>query len=134
MNYWLMKTEPETFSWQDLAKQKRTLWDGVRNYQARNNMMAMKKGDKVLIYHSVSDKCVVGIAVVSKEFFPDPTTDDKHWVAVELIPDKPLKKTISLEQIKSTKELAEMKLIKQSRLSVMPVTKAEFNKIISLGS
>lgn len=129
-----MKTEPETFSWQDLAKQKRTLWDGVRNYQARNNMMAMKKGDKVLIYHSVSDKCVVGIAVVSKEFFPDPTTDDKHWVAVELIPDKPLKKTISLEQIKSTKELAEMKLIKQSRLSVMPVTKAEFNKIISLGS
>lgn len=133
MNYWLMKTEPETFSWQDLVKQKKTIWDGVRNYQARNNMMAMKKGDKVLIYHSVSDKCVVGIAVVSKEFFPDPTTDDKRWVAVELVPDKPLKKTISLEQIKNTKELAEMKLIKQSRLSVMPVTKAEFNKILSLG-
>lgn len=128
-----MKTEPETFSWQDLVKQKRTIWDGVRNYQARNNMMAMKKGDKVLIYHSVSDKCVVGIAVVNKEFFSDPTTDDKRWVAVELVPDKPLKKTISLEQIKSTKELAKMKLIKQSRLSVMPVSKLEFNKILELG-
>lgn len=132
MQHWLMKTEPEAFSWQDLLKSKRTLWDGVRNYQARNNMKAMKIGDKVLIYHSVSEKCVVGIAIVSKEYFPDATTDDKRWVVVEIIPYKTLNKPVYLEQIKNNKELSEIKLIKQSRLSVMPLTQKEFNAIIKL--
>jgi len=127
-----MKTEPEAFSWQNLQKNKKTLWDGVRNYQARNNMMAMKIGDKVLIYHSVSEKCVVGIATVSKEYFPDATTDDKRWVVVEIIPYKTLNKPVYLEQIKKSKELSEVKLIKQSRLSVMPLTQKEFNAIIKL--
>lgn len=132
MQHWLMKTEPEAFSWQDLLKSKRTLWDGVRNYQARNNMKAMKIGDKVLIYHSVSEKCVVGIAIVSKEYFPDATTDDKRWVVVEIIPYKTLNKPVYLEQIKNNKELSEIKLIKQSRLSVMPLTQKEYNTIIKL--
>jgi predicted RNA-binding protein with PUA-like domain len=133
MQHWLMKTEPEAFSWQDLIRNKKTLWDGVRNYQARNNMMAMKVGDKVLIYHSVSEKCVVGIATVSKEYFPDATAEDKRWVVVEIVPDKALDNPVYLEQIKNTKELSEIKLIKQSRLSVMPLTQKEYQTILKLG-
>ncbi len=133
MNYWLMKTEPETFSWDNLLTEGKTTWDGVRNYAARNHMRAMKKGDKALIYHSVSEKAVVGIAKISKEAFPDPSADDDTWSAVEVVPDKPLKIPVTLDQIKAEKTLKDMMLIRIGRLSVMPVTKAEFDKIVSLG-
>ena len=131
MNYWMVKQEPEAYSWDDFVKDGKTDWTGVRNFQARNNLRAMSKGDKVLFYHSVTGKEVVGIAEVSKEAFQDPTTQDK-WVAVELKPAKPLKKPVSLAQIKSNLALANMKLIRQSQLSVMPVTKDEFGEIISM--
>jgi predicted RNA-binding protein with PUA-like domain len=128
-----MKTEPETFSWDNLLTEGKTTWDGVRNYAARNHMRAMKKGDKALIYHSVSEKAVVGIAKISKEAFPDPSADDDTWSAVEVVPDKPLKIPVTLDQIKAEKTLKDMMLIRIGRLSVMPVTKAEFDKIVSLG-
>lgn len=128
-----MKTEPSAFSWQQLVKEKSTIWDGVRNYQARNNMKSMKVGDLALIYHSVSDKEVVGIAKISKEYFQDPSSLDANWVAVELVPDKALKNRVNLATIKSTPELSEIALIKQSRLSVVPLTKDEFDLIIAIG-
>ena len=133
--FWLMKTEPSTFSWDDLVRDKRTKWDGVRNYQARNNMMAMKKGDKVLIYHSVTGKACVGIAEVAKEHYPEPTPKGTKgdWVLVDLVPVKKLKNPVTLEEIKQTKSLAEIKLIKQSRLSVMPLSKNEFETIVKMG-
>jgi predicted RNA-binding protein with PUA-like domain len=135
MQYWLMKTEPGAFSFQDLVRDGKTMWDGVRNFQARNNMKTMKKGDQVLIYHSVTEKAVVGVAEVSKEFYPDPTDGkDSQWVVVELKPVKPLKKAITLEEIKNTPTLAEMKLIRQSRLSVTPLVKAEFDLLVKMGS
>ena len=130
MNYWMVKQEPEAYSWDDLVKDGATDWTGVRNFQARNNLKAMKKGDKVLFYHSVTGKEVVGIAVVSKEAFPDPT-DDK-WFATELKPVKPLKKPVTLAQIKANLALAEIKLVRQSQLSVMPLTKDEFDEIVSM--
>ena len=131
MNYWMVKQEPEAYSWDDFVKDGKTDWTGVRNFQARNNLRAMSKGDKVLFYHSVTGKEVVGIAEVSKEAFQDPTTQE-NWVAVELKPAKPLKKPVSLAQIKSNLALANMKLIRQSQLSVMPVTRDEFDEIISM--
>src|SRR4051794_7179617 len=124
MNYWMVKQEPEAYSWDDFVKDGKTDWSGVRNFQARNNLKAMKKGDKVLFYHSVSGKEVVGIAEVSKEAFQDPTTKE-NWVAVELKPSKPLKKPVTLADIKANLALANMKLIRQSQLSVMPLTKDE---------
>ena len=127
----MVKQEPEAYSWDDFVKDGKTDWTGVRNFQARNNLRAMSKGDKVLFYHSVTGKEVVGIAEVSKEAFQDPTTQE-NWVAVELKPAKPLKKPVSLAQIKSNLALANMKLIRQSQLSVMPVTKDEFGEIISM--
>lgn len=133
MAYWLMKTEPETFSWAQLVKDGKTIWDGVRNYQARNFMQQMKKGDYVLIYHSVSDKCVVGIARVSKPFFPDPTSADTRWVAVEIVPEKPFNIRVTLEEIKNTPKLAQMALLKQSRLSVMPLSKEEYTILCKMG-
>lgn len=130
MNYWLVKQEPEAYSFDDLIKDGKTDWTGVRNFQARNNLRAMKKGDKVLFYHSVSEKSVVGLAEVSREEFTDPT-DDK-WIAVEIKPVEKFVKTVSLEQIKAEKTLENIALIKQSRLSVMPLTKKEFDKILKL--
>lgn len=130
MNFWLMKTEPSTYSWDDLTKDKKTTWDGVRNFQARNNLKAMKKGDIAFIYHSMEDKAVVGIAKISKEHFPDPK--DENWVAVEIAVEKKLKNPVTLAQIKADKRLVEMTLVKSSRLSVQPVRKEEFNFVLAL--
>lgn len=130
MNYWLMKTEPSTFSWDDLVRDKKTGWDGVRNFQARNNLKAMKKGDLAFIYHSMDDKAVVGIAKITKENYPDPK--DKDWVAVEISPEKKLKRPVTLAEVKADKRLVDMVLVKSSRLSVQPVTAAEFDMIIAL--
>jgi predicted RNA-binding protein with PUA-like domain len=130
MNYWLMKTEPGTYSWSDLVKDKKTTWDGVRNFQARNNLKAMKKGDMVLIYHSMEDKAVVGIGRISKEQFADPK--DKDWIAVEVSAEKKLKNPVTLAQIKADKRLTDMTLVRSSRLSVQPVKKEEFDIVLAL--
>lgn len=130
MNYWLVKQEPESYSFDDLIKDGKTDWTGVRNYQARNNLREMKTGDKVLFYHSVSEKSVVGLAEVSKEEFPDPT--DEKWIAVEIKPLEKFAKPVTLEQIKAEKSLGNIALIKQSRLSVMPLTKKEFETILKM--
>jgi predicted RNA-binding protein with PUA-like domain len=130
MNYWMVKQEPEAYSWDDFVKDGATDWTGVRNFQARNNLKAMKKGDKVLFYHSVTGKEVVGIATVSRSEFPDPT--DEKWVAVELKPVKPLKKPVSLVQIKANLALANIGLLRQSQLSVMSLSKDEFEEIVSM--
>lgn len=130
MNYWLVKTEPGTYSWDDLVRDKKTVWDGVRNFQARNNLKAMKKGDHILVYHSGEEKAIIGTSKISKEAFPDPK--DKDWVAVEIEVGKKLKNPITLGQIKSIKELNNMVLVKSSRLSVQPVKEDEFNAILDL--
>ena len=131
MNYWLIKSEPTTYSIDDLKKDKKTPWTGIRNYAARNHMRdGMKQGDKVLFYHSVSEKSVVGLAEVSREEFTDPT--DEKWIAVEIKPVEKFEKTVSLEQIKKVKTLENIALIKQSRLSVMPLTKNEFETILKM--
>lgn len=128
----MVKQEPDSYSWDDFVKDGKTDWTGVRNYQARNNLRDMKVGDKVLFYHSNIGKEVVGIAKVTKAAFPDPTADDEKWVAVELSPVKPLKKPVGLGQMKENLALSELKLIRQSQLSVMPVTKDEFEEILSM--
>ncbi|MGK7392039.1 MAG: EVE domain-containing protein [Candidatus Cyclobacteriaceae bacterium M2_1C_046] len=133
MNYWLIKSEPNTYSWNDLEKDNRTFWDGVRNYQARNNLKAMKKGDLALFYHSVNEKAVVGIAKIVKEHYQDPGTDDDRWVAVDIEPFKKLKKPVTLDEIKADEQLENMVLIKNSRLSVQPVKVEEFDLIVSKG-
>ena len=130
MGYWLMKTEPGTYSWDDLVKDKKTIWDGVRNFQARNNIKSMKKGDQVFIYHSGEGKEIIGIAKITKEHFPDP--GDKDWAVVEIAPVKKLKKPITLASVKATKKLANMVLVKSSRLSVQPVREAEFDFILKM--
>ena len=130
MKFWLVKQEPEKYSFDDLVRDKKTIWDGVRNYQARNNLREMKAGDQVLFYHSVSEKSVVGIAEVSKEAFDDPTDDTGKWSVVEIKAARKLKKPVTLEMIKADKSLENIALIKQSRLSVMPLTKKEFDKIV----
>lgn len=132
MNYWLVKSEPFKYSWDDFVKEGKSVWDGVRNYQARNNMMAMKAGDWVFFYHSNEGMEVVGLAEVRKEHFPDPTTEDPRWVVVELVPIKKLAKTVTLKTMKADDRLSGLALIKQSRLSVTPVEKAEFDIILSL--
>lgn len=132
MNYWLMKTEPGNYSWEDLVKDKETYWDGVRNYQARNHMKNMKVGDLVLYYHSVDQKSVVGVARIVKEFYPDPTIDDDKWVAVDIVPEYPLKKNITLSEIKSEPRLKDMVLVRNMRLSVQPVKPEEFDVVIEL--
>jgi predicted RNA-binding protein with PUA-like domain len=131
MNYWLVKQEPESYSFDDLIRDGKTDWTGVRNYQARNNLRAMKTGDQVLFYHSVSEKSVVGLAEVSRAEFPDPT--DEKWIAVEIKPLEKLSKPVSLEQIKTDNSLENIPLIKHSRLSVMPLAKTEFETIVKLG-
>jgi predicted RNA-binding protein with PUA-like domain len=131
MQFWLVKTEPETFSWQDLVSAGKTVWDGVRNYQARNYLAQMKKGDLVLVYHSVTQKAIMGIAEVTKESYPDPTSDDPRWLAVDLVPIESFKNPIPLQWIKSQQALQNLPLIRQSRLSVMPLTTEEFHFIVS---
>ena len=132
MKFWLVKQEPEAYSFDDLVKDGKTEWTGVRNFQARNNLQAMKVGDKVLFYHSVSEKSVVGLAEVSREEFPDPT--DEKWFAVEIKPVQKFTKSVSLEQIKAETGLQNIALIKQSRLSVMPLTEGEFDLILKLST
>ena len=131
--YWLVKQEPEKYSWSDFTQDRTTDWDGVRNYQARNNLQAMRKGDQVLFYASVSDKEVQGISTVQKTAYPDPTTEDERWVAVKLKAGKTLPSPVSLAQIKAEPKLSEIALIIQSRLSVIPLRKAEFDRILKLG-
>ena len=130
MSYWLVKQEPGSYSFDDLVQDGKTDWTGVRNFQARNNLRAMKTGDRVLFYHSGSEKAVVGEAKVSREEFPDPT--DEKWVAVELAPVQKLKRPISLEQIKSQPDLANCGLLRQSRLSVVLLSEDEFMSILNL--
>ena len=133
MNFWLVKQEPSNYSWDEFVKDKETYWDGVRNYQARNNLKKMKKGDLVLFYHSVVGKQVKGNAKVSKEFYPDPTSDDARWVVVNLKPYKPISVSVTLDEIKNHIELSDIALIKQSRLSVMPLARKEFKTILKMG-
>lgn len=133
MNYWLIKSEPNTYSWDDFVKLGRDHWDGVRNYAARMHMKQMKVDDLALFYHSVNDKCVVGVAKVVREHYPDPTTDDERWVVVDLIPEFKLDHQVTLEQIKSDDRLKDMVLVNNTRLSVQPVKKEEFDIVISLG-
>lgn len=134
MNYWLVKSEPSTYSWDDLVRDGSTRWDGVRNYQARNNLADMKKGDLVLYYHSGAAPEVAGIAKVVKEPYRDPTADDERWVAVDLAPVKPLKSPVPLDYIRKEKRLGNISLLRQGRLSVVPVTKEEYEVILGLGS
>jgi len=133
MNFWLVKQEPSKYSWEQFWTDKETYWDGVRNYQARNNLKEMKKGDLVFFYHSVVGKEIKGVAKVIKEFYPDPTIDDPAWVVVDLKPLKPMKRPVTLEQIKASPALKNIALIKQSRLSVMPITAPEFKTLLKLG-
>ena len=133
-NYWMVKQEPETYSWDDFVKDGSTDWSGVRNYQARNNLRSMKPGDKVLFYHSGKGKEVVGLAEVVKGAYPDPTADDPQWVAVDLKPVKPLKEDVPLTAIRYNDKLANLPLIRQSQLSVMPLTKEEFDVIVKMGT
>ncbi len=132
MSYWLVKSEPNVYGWEDLIKEKQTVWSGVRNYAARIHLKAMKKGEEVLFYHSNEGMEIVGIAKVIKEFYQDPTTEDINWVAVDLKPVKKLKKPVTLTQIKSDKRLQEMALVRLGRLSVQPVTEKEWKIIIEL--
>ncbi|MGV3705204.1 MAG: EVE domain-containing protein [Arcticibacter sp.] len=134
MNYWLVKSEPFKYSWNKFNQDGRTFWDGVRNYQARNNMKAMKEGDLVLFYHSNEGKEVVGIAKVVKEFYQDPTTEDTNWVVVDLSPIETLKKPVTLEQIKKDPRLENVGLVKQGRLSVMGMKPEEFDRILELAN
>ncbi len=133
MNYWLVKSEPFKYSWEQFVKDGKTFWDGVRNYQARNNLRAMKKGDRVLFYHSNEGLAVVGIAEVVREAYQDPTTDDANWVVVDLKPLKALKSPVTLATMKETEALSEMSLIRQSRLSVCPIRKEEYDLILKMG-
>jgi predicted RNA-binding protein with PUA-like domain len=132
MNYWLIKSEPFKYSWDQFVKDKKTFWDGVRNYAARIHLKAMKKGDLLFFYHSNEGMEIVGIAKLVKEFYQDPTTEDDAWVAVDVAPVKKLKKAVSLAQIKATPTLQDMALIKFSRLSVQPVTENEWKIIMKM--
>ena len=134
MNYWLVKSEPEAYSWSQLLQDGKTAWTGVRNFQARNNLRAMKKGDAVFFYHSVSDKQVVGLARVAKEFYPDTTAEEGDWSCVDLVPDKTLEKPVNLEAIKADKILATMPLVKQSRLSVTPLSSEQASRLLKLSA
>jgi predicted RNA-binding protein with PUA-like domain len=132
-SYWLVKQEPESYSWDQFAKEKRTDWTGVRNFQARNNLRGMRKGDQVLYYHSGGSREVVGIAKVTKEAFPDPTADEGDWVAVELAAGKKLARPVTLAEIKGHRALKDIALVRNSRLSVMPLSKEAFEEICRLG-
>lgn len=133
MKYWLVKQEPEKYSFDDLIRDKKTVWDGVRNYQARNNLREMKTGDRVLFYHSVSDKAVVGVAEVSREAYQDPTDDTGKWSVVEISALEKFADPVTLQEIKDDQKLGEIALIRQSRLSVVPLKKTEFDRIAKKG-
>lgn len=132
MNYWLVKSEPSKYSWDQFVKDKKTFWDGVRNYAARNNLRDMKKGDEVFYYHSNEGMEIVGIATVVKEAYQDPTTEDKNWMVVDLKPVKKLKRPVTLTEIKDELKLENMELVKNSRLSVQKVTPIEWNQVVKM--
>ena len=134
MSHWLVKSDPEEFGWKELVRDKTAAWTGVRNFKARGNLKAMKTGDEVLFYHSQTDKAVVGIAKITGEFYPDPTAPKgEPWVCVDLAPVRPLKNPVTLEQIKGDKRLSQTYLVRQGRLSVMPLEKEEFELIVGMG-
>ncbi len=132
MNYWLIKSEPGTYSWDDFVKLGRDHWDGVRNFKARNNIKAMKIGDICLFYHSVTEKAVIGLAEVVREYYPDPTTDDHRWYVMDVVPLRKLKRPVTLTEVKADGRLDQMKLVTHSRLSVQPVTEEEYGIILEL--
>src|SRR5216683_4367664 len=134
LGLWMVKQEPETYSWDDLVRDGKTDWTGVRNFQARNNLRKMQVGDRVLFYHSGTGKCVVGIAEVAKAAYPDLTADDPQWVAVDIKPVKPLNEPVPLASIRYHAKLANLPLIRQSQLSVMPLTKEEFETLAGMGT
>lgn len=134
MNYWLAKSEPGTYSWADLQKVGRTAWTGVRNFQARNNLRAMQAGDRVLFYHSGETKEIVGVAKVAKAAYADPTAKEGDWVCVDLAPVKALSKSVTLTAVKADRLLADMVLVKNSRLSVQPVTAEQFNRVLEIAA
>jgi len=135
MNYWLVKSDPDEYGWKELVRDQSTVWTGVRNFVARNNLKAMKTGDPVLFYHSQTDKAVVGIAKVVKEFYPDPTAaKGEPWVAVDLAPVRALKTSVTLGQIKADKRLSQIHLVRQARLSVMPLRREEYDTIVAMGA
>jgi predicted RNA-binding protein with PUA-like domain len=133
MQYWLVKQEPEAYSWADLVKEGRTAWTGVRNFLARNHLRAMRRGDLVLFYHSVSEKQVVGCACVEREAYADPSAKEGDWSSVDLAPVRPFTEPVALAQIKVDKALEDLQLLRHSRLSVMSVTRAQFERILKLG-
>ncbi len=130
--HWLVKQEPEDYSWDDLVRDGSTQWSGVRNFQARNNLRQMKVGDAVFFYHSGKEKCVVGIASVSKAAYPDPTAQEDGWIAVDIKPQQRLPNPVSLADIKANAKLSDLLLVRQSRLSVMPVGESEFDEIVRM--
>jgi predicted RNA-binding protein with PUA-like domain len=130
--FWMVKQEPAAYSWNDLLRDGKTEWTGVRNFQARNNLRAMKLGDPVLFYHSVSEKAVVGVAKVTREARPDPTAEEGGWESVEIAPQRSLKRPVTLPEIKANSHLQKISLVRQSRLSVLPLTKEEFEEIVRL--
>jgi len=132
-SYWLVKSEPFKYSWDDLIRDGSTYWDGVRNYMARNNLQAMKKGDLAFYYHSNEGKEIVGVARVTRESYPDPTTDDDRWVVVDFEPVKPFVEAVTLAQIREDPELSEIAMLRYNRLSVVPITQPEFRRILKLG-
>lgn len=134
MAYWLLKTEPGTYAWEHLLRDGRTFWDGVRNYAARNNLRSMKVGDEAFFYHSVGPRLIIGITEVVKEAYPDPTTDDPAWVCVDIAPKAPLARPVSLDEVKAHPGLADMALVKLSRLSVQPVTADEWQAVLALAA
>jgi predicted RNA-binding protein with PUA-like domain len=133
MNYWLIKSDPEDYGWEHLVKDKKTNWTGVRNFAARSHLKQMKAGDLVLFYHSQKTQAIVGISKVTKEFFKDPTSDDDTWGAVEIQAVKSFKQPVTLKEVKADKDLQTFQLVRISRLSVMPVTETEFQKILEMG-
>jgi predicted RNA-binding protein with PUA-like domain len=133
-NYWMVKQEPETYSWQDLVNDGKTDWTGVRNFQARNNLRNMKAEDSVLFYHSGKEKAVVGVAEVTKGAYPDPTANDGDWVAVDIKPVRKLGEPVTIAALRADAELSGVPLLRQTQLSVMPLTKKEFDRIVKLGT
>lgn len=133
MAYWLIKSEPEVYGWDQLVKDKQTRWDGIRNYAARNHLRSMKKGDQIFFYHSNKGTEIVGIATVSREHYQDPSTTETAWLAVDIKPMKKLKTPVSLDQIKKEKKLSQMALVRIGRLSVQPVTEEEWNLVMKMG-
>ena len=134
MKYWLLKSEPDAWSWQNQVKEGPSMWDGVRNYQARNNLKKMKKNDLCFFYHSVNEKSIVGIVKVVKEYYPDPTDNSQRFVVVDVKATKKLKNPVHLHQIKENSKLKDIALVKQSRLSVMPLKKIEWDIIIKMSN